>query len=46
MPTAALYDTLYIYSFRDIHKVILNPADDLNDEQTSWKPEGYGISAR
>jgi hypothetical protein len=43
MPTPALYDTLY--SFRDIHKVVLNPADHLNDEQLNWKPEGYSISA-
>ena len=42
MPTAALYDTLY--SFKDIHKVVLNLADDLNDEQLNWKPEGYSTS--
>jgi hypothetical protein len=39
MPTPALYDTLR--SFQDIHKVVLNLADDLNDEQLNWKPEGY-----
>ncbi len=44
MPTPAFYDT--IYSFRDIHKVVLNLVDDLNDEQLGWKPEGYSISAR
>jgi hypothetical protein len=42
MPTPALYDTLR--SFQDIHKVVLNLADDLNDEQLNWKPEGYSIS--
>jgi len=42
MPTSALYDALY--SFKDIHKVILDLADDLNDEQLNWKPEGYSTS--
>ena len=42
MPTAALYDILY--SFKDIHKVVLNLADDLNNEQLNWKPEGYSTS--
>jgi DinB superfamily len=42
MPTSALYDTLY--SFKDIHKVVLNLADDLNDEQLNWRPEGYSTS--
>jgi hypothetical protein len=42
MPTPALYDALY--SFKDIHKVILNLADDLSDEQLNWKPEGYSTS--
>ena len=42
MPAPALYDTLY--SFKDIHKVVLNLADDLNDEQLHWKPEGYSTS--
>jgi hypothetical protein len=42
MPTPALYDTLY--SFKDIHKVVLNLADDLNDEQLNWKPKGYSTS--
>jgi hypothetical protein len=32
MPAFALYDVLY--SFKDIHKVVLNLADDLNDELT------------
>ncbi len=42
MPTPALYDVLY--SFKDIHKVVLNLAEDLNDEQLNWKPEGYSTS--
>lgn len=42
MSTPALYDTLY--TFKDIHKVILNLADDLNDDQLTWKPEGYSTS--
>jgi hypothetical protein len=42
MPTPALYDVLY--SFKDIHKVILNLAYELNDEQVRWKPEGYSTS--
>jgi hypothetical protein len=42
MPTSALYDVLH--SFKDIHKVVLNLADDLSDEQLNWKPEGYSTS--
>jgi hypothetical protein len=42
MPTPALYDVLY--GFKDIHKVVLNLAEDLNDEQLNWKPEGYSTS--
>ena len=42
MSTPALYDVLY--SFKDIHKVVLSLADDLNDEQLNWKPEGYSTS--
>ena len=42
MSTPALYDVLH--SFKDIHKVVLNLADDLNDEQLNWKPEGYSTS--
>jgi hypothetical protein len=42
MSTPALYDVLY--SFKDIHKVVINLADDLNDEQLHWKPEGYSTS--
>jgi len=42
MPAPALYDTLS--SFKDIHKIVLNLAGDLNDEQLNWKPEGYSTS--
>jgi hypothetical protein len=42
MTTTALYDVLH--SFKDIHKVVLHLADDLNDEQLHWKPEGYSTS--
>lgn len=42
MSTPALYDVLF--SFKDIHKVILNLAYELNDEQLRWKPEGYSTS--
>jgi hypothetical protein len=42
MSTPALYDVLY--SFKDIHKVVLHLADDLTDEQLNWKPEGYSTS--
>ena len=44
MPTPAVYETFY--SFKDIHKFVLNAADDLNDEQLHWKPEGWRISSR
>jgi hypothetical protein len=42
MSTPALYDTLH--SFKDIHNVVLGLAEDLNDEQLNWKPEGYSTS--
>lgn len=42
MSTSALYNVLH--SFKDIHKVVINLADDLNDEQLNWKPEGYSTS--
>jgi hypothetical protein len=42
MPTSAHYDVLH--SFQDIHRVILELAADLNDEQLKWKPEGYSTS--
>jgi len=42
MTIHALYDVLY--SFKDIHKVVLHLAEDLSDEQLNWKPEGYSTS--
>jgi len=42
MPMFALYDVFH--SFKDIHKVVLNLADDLNNAQLNWKPEGYSTS--
>jgi hypothetical protein len=42
MSTFAPYDTLA--SFKDIHKVVLNFAEELNDAQLNWKPQGYSTS--
>ena len=42
MPTPAFYDVLY--SFKDIHKVVLELAESLDDVQLNWKPEGYSTS--
>jgi hypothetical protein len=42
MTSPALYDVLH--SFKDIHQVVLNLAEDLTDEQLNWKPEGYSTS--
>jgi len=42
MPTPAFYDTLF--HFKDIHKVVLNFAEELTDEQLDWKPAGYSTS--
>ena len=42
MSTPALYDVFH--SFRDIHKVVLDLANDLRDEELNWKPEGYSTS--
>ncbi|HET9909362.1 MAG TPA: DinB family protein [Anaerolineales bacterium] len=42
MSSLALYDILY--HFKDIHKVVLNLAESLTDEQLTWKPEGYSTS--
>ena len=42
MPAFAPYDTLF--NFKDIHKVVLNFAGELTDEQLNWKPEGYSTS--
>lgn len=42
MSTFALYDVLFL--FKDIHKVVLEFAEELNDEQLSWRPRGYSTS--
>jgi hypothetical protein len=42
MPSFALYDMLD--GFKDIHKVVLQFAESLEDEQLHWKPEGYSTS--
>ena len=42
MTTPALYDVLF--SFKDIHQVVLNLAESLEDHQLIWKPEGYSTS--
>ncbi len=42
MSINAVYDVLF--SYKDIHKVVLNLADGLTDEQLNWKPEGYSTS--
>ena len=42
MPPHALYDVLY--SFKDIHKVVLEFAEGLDEEQLSWRPRGYSTS--
>lgn len=40
--SAASYDVLY--HFKEIHKVVLNLAEGLTDDQLKWKPEGYSTS--
>ncbi|MBI2331945.1 MAG: DinB family protein [Chloroflexi bacterium] len=42
MPSHALYDVLY--SFKDIHKVVLEFAEELDEEQLNWRPRGYSTS--
>ncbi|MBI5962821.1 MAG: DinB family protein [Chloroflexi bacterium] len=42
MPSYALYDSLAM--FKDIHKVVLDFAEGLDDEQLRWKPKGYSTS--
>ena len=42
MSSLALYNILY--HFKEIHKVVLNLAESLADEQLNWKPEGYSTS--
>ena len=42
MSTYALYDVLQ--SFQETHRVVINLAGELNDEQLRWKPKGYPTS--
>lgn len=42
MPTNALYDVLY--SFKDIHRVVLEFARELDEDQLHWRPRGYSTS--
>lgn len=42
MTTLALYDVLYM--FKDIHKVVLEFAEELNETQLHWRPMGYSTS--
>ena len=42
MPFHALYDVLY--SFRDIHKVVVAFAEELDEDQLRWRPRGYSTS--
>lgn len=42
MPPHALYDVLAI--FKDIHKVVLEFAESIDDDQLHWKPKGYSTS--
>lgn len=42
MPSHALYDVLYL--FKDIHKVVLEFAEELDEEQLRWRPRGYSTS--
>ena len=42
MPTHALYDALHL--FKDIHKVVLDFAEELDEDQLRWRPRGYSTS--
>lgn len=42
MSQPAPYDVLIVY--QDLHKNILDLAEDLTDEQLRWRPEGYSTS--
>jgi hypothetical protein len=42
MSISATYDVLR--SFQDIHRVVINLAGELNEEQLRWKPQGYSTS--
>ncbi|MCE9644768.1 MAG: DinB family protein [Chloroflexi bacterium] len=42
MSSQALYDVLYM--FKDIHKVVVDFAESLDEDQLRWKPKGYSTS--
>src|SRR5258706_10659165 len=42
MSSAALYDALYM--FKDIHAVILEFAESIDEDQLHWRPRGYSTS--
>ena len=42
MSPQALYDVLYM--FKDIHKVVIEFAESLDEDQLRWRPKGYSTS--
>ena len=42
MPSQALYDVLFM--FKDIHKVVLEFAESIDEDQLHWRPRGYSTS--
>ncbi len=42
MPSHALYDVLTM--FMDIHKVVLDFAEKIDEDQLRWRPRGYSTS--
>lgn len=42
MSAFALYDALYL--IKDIHKVLLDFANELSEDQLRWRPRGYSAS--
>ena len=42
MSSHALYDVLYM--FKDIHKVVLEFGESLDEDQLHWRPKGYSTS--
>lgn len=42
MSALALYDVLAL--FKDIHKVVLEFGEELNEDQLHWRPRGYSTS--
>jgi hypothetical protein len=42
MSTPAMYDVLFM--FKDIHNVVLEFAESLDEEQLLWRPRGYSTS--